>query len=59
MAAKNSTIQIRVTPSEKKVWQYSAKENGLSLSVWIRLVLMNAGLRAIVANQEKPKRKRG
>lgn len=61
MATKTTLIQLRVSPDEKKMWQYVAKSQGASLSTWMRVALAGRALAHIADEQEakaKAKRKR-
>ncbi len=52
MAEKNTTIQLRVSVAEKKLMQKSAKDQCMPLSAWMRLALLNANLRNLLAEQD-------
>ncbi len=54
---KTTVIQIRVTPSEKKLIQHGAKINGLSVSAYVRLALLNANLRALLPEPKASKKR--
>ncbi len=56
MSKRTTTIQLRVTPPEKKLMTHAANGQGLSLSAWIRLALMSASLKHL-ANEEDAKKK--
>lgn len=58
MAKKTTLIQLRVSPDEKKMWQYVAKAQDASLSTWMRVALAAAALRHI-ADEQEAKAKRG
>jgi uncharacterized protein (DUF1778 family) len=50
---KTHTIQLRVSEAEKALIKEGAKVNGLPMSSYIRLALLNANLRALNAKVDK------
>jgi uncharacterized protein (DUF1778 family) len=44
---KTTTIQIRLTPSEKQAFENAAKLSGLALSAWVRSRLRKAATREL------------
>jgi uncharacterized protein (DUF1778 family) len=48
MATRTTVYQLRLTPSEKKLIQHSAKQAGLPVSTWMRLVLFRSNMETLV-----------
>jgi len=49
MEKKSSVLQIRLSEAEKQLLEMVAESNGLSVSAFVRLALLNANLLAVPA----------
>ena len=45
---KNTTLQIRLEPSEKQAFEKAAELSGIGLSAWVRERLRRAAIRDLV-----------